>query len=105
MIISTRQLFTTCYMSSSNSSDATRERAQRLADQIGSNHLTISINDMVDAAIGTFGHFSSMVPRFKVYGGNDAENLALQNVQARCRMVLSYLYAQLTPWTQGEGKL
>lgn len=28
-------IFTTCYMSSSNSSQETRERAQRLADQIG----------------------------------------------------------------------
>ena len=42
-----------------------------------------------------------MVPKFKVHGGSSVENLALQNVQARCRMVLSYLLAQLTPWTQG----
>jgi NAD+ synthase (glutamine-hydrolysing) len=43
-----------------------------------------------------------MLPKFKVHGGSEVENLALQNVQARCRMVLSYFYAQLTPWTQGE---
>ena len=45
---------------------------------------------------------SVMLPKFKVHGGSEVENLALQNVQARCRMVLSYFYAQLTPWTQGE---
>ena len=45
---------------------------------------------------------SVMLPKFKVHGGSEVENLALQNVQARCRMVLSYFYAQLTPWTQGK---
>lgn len=43
------------------------------------------------------------MPKFKVHGGSEIENLALQNVQARCRMVLSYFYAQLIPWTQGES--
>lgn len=45
---------------------------------------------------------SGVMPKFKVHGGSHTENLALQNVQARCRMVLSYLLAQLTPWSQGE---
>ena len=98
-----RLLFTTCYMGSANSSSDTRDRAQRLANQIGSNHMTIAIDDMVQATTGIFTLSSAMTPRFKVHGGSSTENLALQNVQARCRMVLSYLYAQLTPWTQGKG--
>ena len=51
-----------------------------------------------------FFQSSVMLPKFKVHGGSEVENLALQNVQARCRMVLSYFYAQLTPWTQGETR-
>ena len=33
-------------------------------------------------------------------GGTSTENLALQNIQARSRMVLSYTLAQLLPWTR-----
>ena len=44
-----------------------------------------------------------MVPKFKVHGGSEAENIALQNVQARNRMVLAYLFAQLLPWSRGHG--
>ena len=40
-------------------------------------------------------------PIFKIFGGSQIENLALQNIQARLRMVLSYLFAQLLPWVRG----
>jgi len=36
-------------------------------------------------------------------GGSLAENLALQNIQARLRMVIAFLLAQLTPWTRGRA--
>ena len=36
-------------------------------------------------------------------GGSGAENLALQNIQARLRMVLAFLLAQLTPWVRGRS--
>ena len=35
-------------------------------------------------------------------GGSNAENLALQNIQARLRMVLAFFLAQLRPWTRGR---
>ena len=35
-------------------------------------------------------------------GGSNAENLALQNIQARVRMVLAYMLAQLMPWIRGR---
>lgn len=45
-------------------------------------------------------------PIFKIFGGTSTENLALQNLQARARMVVSYLFAQLLLWTRGnEGSL
>ena len=89
-------------MSTTNSSAATRGRAERLAQQIGSNHITISIDDMVASTNDIFVQTTGMVPKFKVHGGSSVENIALQNVQARCRMVLSYLFAQLSPLSHGE---
>lgn len=68
-----------------------------------SNHLTIAIDDVVSANMAVFSQAFHMTPKFKVHGGSGAENLALQNVQARSRMVLSYLFAQLTPWAQSRN--
>ena len=34
-------------------------------------------------------------------GGTNAENLALQNIQARLRMVLAFFMAQLRLWSRG----
>jgi hypothetical protein len=43
------------------------------------------------------------VPVYAVHGGTAAQNLALQNVQARLRMVLAYLSAQLLPGARGRS--
>jgi len=34
-------------------------------------------------------------PEFNVYGGSIKKNLVLQNIQARLRMMLSFMFAQL----------
>ena len=49
-----RQLFTTCYMSTANSSSETQERARRLAEQIGSNHISINIDEAISANVAIF---------------------------------------------------
>jgi len=77
----TRRIFTTCYMGTVNSSQDTRERARRLAEQIGSNHLSIDIDEAVSANMAIFAQACDMMPKFKVHGGSEPENLALQNVQ------------------------
>lgn len=41
------------------------------------------------------------LPRTQAHGGTTPESLALQNVQARTRMVLAFMVAQLTPWAGG----
>jgi NAD+ synthase (glutamine-hydrolysing) len=41
-------------------------------------------------------------PRFDCFGGSCAEDIAIQNVQARLRMVFSYVLAQLLPWVRGQ---
>uniref|UniRef100_A0A8B9LM27 Glutamine-dependent NAD(+) synthetase n=1 Tax=Astyanax mexicanus TaxID=7994 RepID=A0A8B9LM27_ASTMX len=96
------RLFTTCYMASENSSEDTRNRAKELAAQIGSNHLNINIDMAVKGILGIFSVVMGKLPNFRVNGGSNRENLALQNVQARVRMILAYLFAQLCLWAQGK---
>ena len=61
------------------------------------------------AALTTlFSAITSFTPRFRVHGGSPTENLALQNIQARLRMVVAYLFAQLLPTVRqrlGGGSL
>uniref|UniRef100_A0A8C2CVV0 Glutamine-dependent NAD(+) synthetase n=1 Tax=Cyprinus carpio TaxID=7962 RepID=A0A8C2CVV0_CYPCA len=96
------RLFTTCYMASENSSEDTRNRAKDLAAQIGSNHLNINIDMAVKGMLGIFSMVTGKWPQFRANGGSARENLALQNVQARIRMILAYLFAQLCLWAQGK---
>lgn len=96
-------LLHTCYMGSENSSTATRARARRLAEEIGAYHLDVDIDRVVTAFRTTFEALGGRRPRFRAHGGSEAENLALQNIQARSRMVLAYLLAQLLPWIRGGG--
>ena len=35
-------------------------------------------------------------------GGSTAENLALQNIQARVRMVVAFMLASLMPWVRSK---
>ncbi|GAB5360407.1 hypothetical protein AAMO2058_000625300 [Amorphochlora amoebiformis] len=100
------RIFHTTYMGTKNSSKETRERAKKLAGEIGAYHLDISIDTLVSSMVSLFTTITGKTPKFKVHGGSNAENLALQNIQARLRMVLSYLLAQLLPWVRGrEGFL
>lgn len=95
------RIFVTCYMGTENSSEETRKRASNLAEEIGSHHMGITIDAAVSAVLGIFTAVSGKIPKFKLYGGTHRENLALQNVQARLRMVLAYLLAQLIMWARG----
>ncbi|XP_061434893.1 glutamine-dependent NAD(+) synthetase [Lethenteron reissneri] len=95
-------LFTTCYMGSENSSGDTKRRASQLAAQIGSHHLGVCIDAAVQAVVSVLRVATGLTPRFLAHGGSARENLALQNVQARVRMVLSYLFAQLGLWARGR---
>ena len=96
----------TCYMGSENSSKDTRLRAQQLATAIGSFHLNCEIDTIVSAFLLIFTAVTQLVPKYKVHGGTPAENLALQNIQARVRMVLGYMFAQLLLWFRGrDGSL
>eukprot|EP00924_Labyrinthula_sp_SR-Ha-C_P001212 maker-scaffold_7-snap-gene-17.31-mRNA-1 protein AED:0.02 eAED:0.03 QI:0/0.5/0.4/1/1/1/5/515/747 len=91
----------TGYLGTSNSSETTKNLAHSLAEQIGAYHLTLDINPMIDALMVVFASISGgLIPKYAVHGGTREENLALQNIQARLRMVLSYLLAQLLLWVR-----
>ena len=79
------------------SSTETRTRATDLSTAIGSKHTDMNIDAMFHAFRDTFAASTSFTPNFRSAGGTPAENLALQNIQARSRMVTAYLYAQLLP--------
>ncbi|VDP16620.1 unnamed protein product [Heligmosomoides polygyrus] len=83
----------TCYMASEHSSSETRACAEGLARDINSNHFGIFIDAIVSAFISIFKVAMGFVPSFN--STDCREGLALQNLQARIRMVLAYLFAQL----------
>jgi len=90
--------------------------------QCGSYHIDLRMDTVVIALRNLFAFVTGVQPRFKVHGGSPAENLALQNIQvrltlihhlrrtcaqgyvsqARLRMVLAYMFAQLLPWVRGK---
>lgn len=100
------RLLHTCYMGTKNSSRATRRRAKQLAKEVGAYHLDINIDRVVSALVKLFEKTTGRTPQFTLNGGSHAENLALQNIQARSRMVITYFLAQLLPWVRGgQGAL
>ena len=86
-----------------NSSPDTRSRSKNLAKAINSYHIELNIDGPYKAIISLFSSVTSYVPKYKVYGGTNTSNLALQNIQARLRMVLSYLFAQMLPTVRGRN--
>ncbi|XP_011501924.1 PREDICTED: probable glutamine-dependent NAD(+) synthetase [Ceratosolen solmsi marchali] len=95
-------ILVTCYMATENSSVETKLRASSLASELGTHHESIVIDSAISAILAIFSQITKLKPNFKAKGGSPRENLALQNLQARTRMVISYLFAQLMLWAQGR---
>ena len=79
-----------------------RQCAADLSAQVGNYHLNVDITSCFDAVVALFAATTGKAPRFRAHGGTNAENLALQNIQARFRMLFSYMLAQLLPWVRGR---
>ncbi|KAM5348785.1 hypothetical protein ACJ41O_008608 [Fusarium nematophilum] len=103
------QIFHTVYMGmEKQSSRETRQRAKDLSQRIGSYHTDMNIDDTFHATKNLLTQGTGFEPKFKVHGGSVTENLALQNIQARSRMVIAYYYAQMLPTVRqrpGGGSL
>lgn len=94
------KLFYSSFMGTENSSADTRQRAKDLAKDFGGYHIDMNMDSLVLSVISVFEVATGKRPVFKIFSGSQTENLALQNIQARLRMVLSYLFAQLLPWSR-----
>lgn len=95
------KIFHTCFMGTENSSNETRTRSKLLAECIGSYHVDLNMDPIISSIISVFEVTTGKKPIYKIFGGSQIENLALQNIQARSRMVLGYMFAQLLPWVRG----
>lgn len=92
------KLMYTAYLSTANSSSTTRNLASLLAGQIGSRHYEVNMDKIVASFKKMFLLMSgSPEPKYQGQGGTWAEDIALQNIQARSRMVMSYMLGQLLP--------
>ncbi|KAK8118050.1 glutamine dependent NAD+ synthetase [Apiospora kogelbergensis] len=103
------QIFSTIYMGMETmSSPETRKRAKDLAEAIGSYHIDLNIDDVYKAQKALLVQTTGFEPKFKVEGGSHAENITLQCLQARIRMVTAYQYGQILPTVRnrpGAGSL
>ncbi|XP_078148812.1 glutamine-dependent NAD(+) synthetase-like isoform X1 [Carex rostrata] len=97
------RIFYTVFMGSENSSEATRSRAKVLANEVGSHHVDVAIDTIVLAFLSVLKTLSGKLPRYKVDGGSNTENLGLQNIQARVRMVLAYMLSLFLPWMYNKS--
>ena len=94
----------TCYMGTEKaSSKETRSRAKELAEAIGAYHIDQNIDIVVEAFKSLFAQTLDWELRFKSQGGSNQENLTLQNIQARTRMVNAYMLAQMLPTIRGRN--
>jgi len=106
------KIFATCYMASQYSGDETTGRAADLAKAIGANHTSIAIQPITDAIIATYQatqFHSEQVNQATVkkevkFHASGTEDIALQNIQARTRMVMAYFMGQIIPWATDEGE-
>jgi NAD+ synthase (glutamine-hydrolysing) len=92
------QVFTTMKKQSSHE---TRQRAKDLAAAIGSYHVDLDIDDVYQAQKALVVSTVGFDPKFKVEGGTVQENLTLQCLQARIRMVTAYVGFGV--WLVGVG--
>ncbi|KAK4156334.1 hypothetical protein C8A00DRAFT_12721 [Chaetomidium leptoderma] len=103
------QVFTTLYMGmKKQSSRETRQRAKDLSEAIGSYHVNLDIDDVYEAQKKLVVSTVGFDPKFKVEGGTVQENLTLQCLQARIRMVTAYEFGQILPTARnrpGGGNL
>lgn len=61
------RIFFTCYMGTTNSSQETRDRAAKLADQIGSYHLSLTIDEIINSFSVIFSQVKTFQPNNRIF--------------------------------------
>ena len=94
----------TAFLSTKSSSEESKLRAEKVAQQVGAHHFSDSIDEVCERFKEAFmGVTNCPEPKQSTDGGSFQEDISLRNIQSRSRMVLSYLMAQLVPWTLGRN--
>ncbi len=86
-----RERFTTAYMGTIHSSDATRDAARALAEEVGAHHLETGIQGAVDHHVALIEAMTGA----SLSWSDPVADIALQNVQARLRGSLIWMVANL----------
>ena len=82
-------------MGTVNSSEETRSRARRLAENIGSFHSDLTIDPVIQAHEQLVEKSLDIKTKYVSEGGTRGESLAKENVQARSRMVSNFHISHL----------
>ncbi|KAL0326691.1 UNVERIFIED_CONTAM: Glutamine-dependent NAD(+) synthetase [Sesamum angustifolium] len=102
-----KRIFYTVFMGSGTgfscySSADSRRRSRVLSEEVGSWHLDVSIDGVISSLLYLFQTLTGKRLHNKENGGTNVENTALQNIQARTRMVIAFMLASLLPWVHNK---
>jgi NAD+ synthase (glutamine-hydrolysing) len=90
-------------MGTDKSSAKTLSRTKRLGKLLGHPY-SVKIDEMAEASWHQgVHHATGRAPQVSVLVCTMAEDLALENIQVRHRMVTAHLYAQLLPWVRRQS--
>lgn len=90
------RLLVTCYMGTENSSSETRQRASKLANQIGSDHLEVNIDGAVSSMLNIFNLVTGLMPKVRLQ--------FLKTINFRAFNVLFYTTKVQSTWWLSSSK-
>ena len=94
------RIFTTCYMGTVNSGSETKDRARKLAEQIGADHLDVKVDIVIDAMAKLFQIITGRTPKFRVNALHNLVSRTLTGHQLACHQCVSASEA-----THGIGRV
>lgn len=89
------KLLNTISLPSQNSTEKTQECAEKLSKAINSYHVTFPIDKLFEFYKQMGENFLNKKLQFKSEGGSTYEDICLQNIQSRNRMLLTYFLSTL----------
>ena len=91
------RLLYTAYLATENSSEETKDRSQRIAENFGCFHRVVNFDHIYKSYQNISRQSMGLDIKYMRDGGSERADLALQNAQARTRMVLSYFLSVVEP--------
>mmetsp|Transcript_15044 Transcript_15044/g.21873 ORF Transcript_15044/g.21873 Transcript_15044/m.21873 type:complete len:702 (+) Transcript_15044:11-2116(+) len=98
-----QEVLHTFFLETKYSFPESKQRAKRVAEALHSSHYEGNIDEILEAYLHAMKDATGLEePKFVSQGGTETEDTALQNLQGRIRMVMSYMAGQLIPWMSGK---